>query len=454
LEWHFASISRMREGIRSGAISCYELMQAHLAQLRKWNPALNAVVASTTKQALAQAKAADKQHKNGVVLGPLHGIPMTLKDSLDTKGVITTGGITDYVTRVPSTDATVVSRLKQAGAILIGKTNTPPLTLSFETENPIYGATNNPYDLARTPGGSSGGAAAAVASGIAPFDLGSDTGGSIRQPAHNCGIVGLKPTSGRVPRTGHLISFDSHIDALTQIGPMARYVEDIDLLMPLIAGPDGRDPSIAPVPWPAYEKVDISTLRIGHFTHNGEVEARQDVSRVVQAAVTVCQRRGARVTESCPPEAAQADGLFDALFQIDDHAWIYRMLPAYQQEELTSHQDAADATLLLADWQRFKANMLAFMDDFDALICPVFTHPAMLHGSVKEQELGCGYGFVNLFNLAGWPAIVVRCGASTEGLPIGVQIAAKPWREDILLAIAKTLEGEFQGWKAPSEKVL
>ena len=202
------------------------------------NGRINAVVQVNGDGALARARELDALLSRGERVGPLHGVPMTVKDSFDTAGLITTAGVTGRAGHVPRDDATVVARLRAAGAVLIGKTNTPELTLSFETDNPVYGPTKNPYDLTRSPGGSSGGAAAIIAASGTAFDVGTDTAGSIRVPVHFCGITGLKPTSGRVPRTGHIITFDTALQSLTHVGPLARYVEDLELLLPILAGPD------------------------------------------------------------------------------------------------------------------------------------------------------------------------------------------------------------------------
>ncbi|MFQ5790870.1 MAG: amidase, partial [Acidobacteriota bacterium] len=203
----FSSAASLARAIRGKKVSSEEVVRACLARIEVVNPHLNAVVTLVAEASLARAREADAALARGELQGPLHGVPMTIKDSLDTAGVITTGGTRGRASFVPTEDATVVARLRAAGAVLLGKTNTPELTLSFETDNDVYGRTNNPYDLTRTPGGSSGGAAAILAAGGSPLDLGSDTGGSIRLPCHFCGIVGMKPTGGRVPRTGHIIPF-------------------------------------------------------------------------------------------------------------------------------------------------------------------------------------------------------------------------------------------------------
>ncbi|HET9436436.1 MAG TPA: amidase family protein, partial [Candidatus Limnocylindrales bacterium] len=219
--------------------------------------------------AVEAATRADTALRRGDRVGPIHGVPFTAKDSLDTAGVTTTAGTIGWRDRVPDRDATVVARLKAAGAILLGKTNTPEFTWSDETDNDVYGRTSNPYDLERTPGGSSGGAAAIVAAAGSPFDVGSDTGDSIRQPAHVCGVAGLKPTSGRIPRTGHWPGYAGYFQSFTQLGPIARRVEDLELLLPILAGPDGIDPHVVPAPLGDAGRVAMRGLRVVMFGDNG-----------------------------------------------------------------------------------------------------------------------------------------------------------------------------------------
>ena len=231
-----SSVKSLAESIATRALSSEEVARTFLERIEAVNPQLNAVVQLASERALTEARAADAALARGESHGPLHGVPMTIKDSLDTEGVVSTGGTKGRAAFVPERDATVVSRLRAAGAILLGKTNTPELTLSFETNNAIYGRTSNPYDVDRTSGGSSGGAAAIVAAGGSPFDIGSDFGGSIRLPAHCCGIAGIKPSSGRVPRTGHIYPFGGVLDSFQQIGPLARSVDDLALLLPLLSG--------------------------------------------------------------------------------------------------------------------------------------------------------------------------------------------------------------------------
>ena len=225
----YASATALAAAIRARKLSSLEVVQACLRRIEEVNPQLNAVVQLAAHTAQEQARKADAALARGEIGGPLHGVPITVKDSFDTAGMVSTWGTPGRAGYVPAQDATAVARLKAAGAIVLGKTNTPEFTYSYETDNPVYGLTHNPYDLEYSPGGSSGGAAAIVACGGSPLDVGSDTGGSIRLPAHFCGIAGIKPTSGRVPRTGHAIAFGGLLDAFTQVGPLARYVEDLAL---------------------------------------------------------------------------------------------------------------------------------------------------------------------------------------------------------------------------------
>jgi amidase len=234
--------------IRERKISSSELVDLCLRQIDAVNPKINAVVALCADRARAEAKAADAKTAKGESLGPLHGVPFTIKDSLETEGVITTAGSLGLKSFLPKKDATVVARLRRGGAILLGKSNTPEFTLGGGTRgtyNLVYGQTNNPYNTAHSPRGSSGGAAAIVAAGGSPFDIGSDFGGSIRSPAHACGIVGLKPTTGRVPRTGHWPGYGGAFDLYQQLGPLARWVEDMVTILPILSGPDFRDAPFA-----------------------------------------------------------------------------------------------------------------------------------------------------------------------------------------------------------------
>ena len=444
--------------IRQKSVSAEEVVRAHLDRIEAVNPTLNAVVQTCAEAALAGARAADADLARGDIRGPLHGVPMTIKDSIDTAGVISTAGTTGRASFVPDRDATVVARLRQAGAILLGKTNTPELTLGAETDNLVYGRTNNPYDPALTPGGSSGGAAAIVAACGSGFDLGSDTGGSVRQPAHYCGIAGLKPTSGRVPSTGHIVSYDlGALNSLTQIGPLARQVEDIALVLPIIAGADWRDPGVVPMPLGDPDAVELSDLRGAFCTDNGIVSPTPETARAVDESVKALAEEGVRFDEAWPAEAAACTDTWRDLLVADGGAWIQRLLDAAGTTEvhpLLRNRflgcvpiSTSDYTALLTRLDRLRSAMVSFIADYDFVICPANAFPAAPHGQVFDK--GDGYTYSRIFNLTGWPAIVVRGGTSPEGLPIGVQVAARPWREDVALAVAVHVERVSGGWRRP-----
>ena len=456
----YRSAKSIAKGIRDKEFSAAEVVEAHLARIEEVNSRLNAVVQFASDRARTEARAADEALARGDMHGPLHGVPITLKDSLDTEGVISTGGTMGRAKFVPERDATVTARLRSAGAILLGKTNTPELTLAGETNNLVYGQTNNPYDLSRMPGGSSGGAGAIVASGGSPLDMGSDTGGSIRLPSHFCGIAGIKPNSGRVPRTGHIVPFGmGAVDSLTQIGPMARYVEDLALALPIIAGPDWRDPAIVPMPLGDPNDVDVRTLRVAMHTDNGLMSPTKETADTVNAAAKALSEAGVAVEESVPPALAQLPDFNSNLSSGDGRAWTRRLLQKAGTTEshpwLQKRLDEAEAiptpdfTALLEKADAYRSDMLAFMENYDAILCPTAAFPATEHEGSFDESRSKGFTYTGAYNVTGWPGAVVRGGTSPEGLPIGVQVVARPWREDVALALAQLLEAALGGWQRP-----
>ena len=451
----YSSARAFADAIRAKQISSEEAVEACLARIEAVNPKINGVV-KIAEGALARARKADAALARGEVEGPLHGVPMTIKDSLDTAGVVTTGGTKGRAAFVPKADATVVARLRGAGAILLGKTNTPELTLSFETNNLIYGRTSNPYDLSRTPGGSSGGAAATIAAGGSPFDIGSDYGGSIRLPAHFCGIAGIKPSAGRVPRTGHIYPFGGLLDSFQQIGPLARTVDDLALILPLIAGPDGIDPAIVPMPLGDPQDVDLGKLRISFHTDNGIVSPTPETAAAVNAAAGALSGEAAAVDEARPPGIEQSFELALALFFADGGAAARRLLKEAGTMEHTLQPftdskalSAAELDEAVTKWYAFRSTMHSFFEKYDVILCPVNAFPAMTHGSVSAAEALPAFSYTMTYNVTGWPGVVVRAGTSPEGLPIGVQVVAHPAREDVALAVARHVEASLGGFKPP-----
>jgi amidase len=384
---------------------------------------------------------------------------VTIKDEFETKGIVTTIGTLGLKDYVPTKDATVVKRYKAAGAVILGKTNVPELLWAAETDNFIYGRTNNPYDLERSPNGSSGGEAAIIASGGSPLGIGSDGGGSIRNPAHFCGIAGLKPTWGRIPSTGTLMPFCPVLSRFGAAGPMARYVEDLSVALSVLAGPDDRDPDAPPVCLRDPRQVDVKQLRIAFFLRDNLAEPKPAMQAAVKNAAEALERAGAKVCEECPPAFDTAVELGASLLAEDIRLGLRKALETYRTMKphplLTQMFDlyksiAGSPELSFKrheQWHRFRAGLLGFFQRYDALLCPPDVDAAWKHGA-SLQNIG-GWEYAVAFNLTGSPAAVVRCGTSPEKMPVGVQVVGPHWREDIVLAVASLLERELGGWQPP-----
>lgn len=452
------SATKQAELIRSGQISSAELVRAHLDRIAAVNPAINAAVAVFAEQAMAEAHKADRS----IAEGPLHGVPFSVKDSIELAGTVCTAGTLGRAAAAPSTaDATLVRRLRAAGGIPIAKTNLPDLLFAFESDNLIFGRTNNPYDPARTSGGSSGGEAALIAACASPLGLGSDAAGSVRVPAAFCGIAGIKPTSGRLSRTGHMPPAGGWIEALWQIGPMARTVEDLSLAMSLLVGADGADYTVVDAAFTHPARLNIHTMRVAFYTDNGFASPTPEVSRIIDRAARALDAAGLVVTEDRPVCLANAWDLEMKLLGADggDSLWRYLeeigsteahpLLRGWLEKLDPYRTDIVGLQRYWAEWDRYRAGMFAFFQNYDAILCPVYTQPALAHGASVDDENFRGFSHTMAWNLTGWPAAVVRCGESASGLPIAVQIVTHPWREDVALAIAAELERAFGGWRPP-----
>ena len=454
----FQSASELARAITAKQVSSVEVVTAHLDRIATVNPSINAVVTLCAERALTEAATADAAIARGDETGALHGVPITLKDSIDTEGVRTTWGTRGRKDFVPDRDATVAARLRAAGAIVLGKTNTPEFTMGGGTDNDVFGVTRNPYDTARSPSGSSGGAAAIVAAGGAAFDIGSDTGGSIRDPAHVCGLVGLKPTYGRVPRTGHAVPFGlGVVDGLTQIGPMARSVADVALALRIISGPDGIDPSCPPVPWPDPAAVSVAGLRVAWFLGGGLATLTPEIASAARESVQVLRDAGSTVTEISPPGLSTVSDLYRCLQSGAGADWLLsylsdRNMPppgSYLGRRLASEAAAGktvDLRKAIADVEALRRDVLHFMAEFDVIVCPPGVRTAWsLDAAIAFEDERDAWGHVYLANLLGWPAGVVPVCQGEHSLPIGVQIIAPAWREDRVLAVAMALEGALPG---------
>ena len=462
---HLLTLSARQQSqlVRDRQISSRELVAAHLQQIAAINPALHAAVEVLSDRALHDAVAADRDLAAGHLRGPLHGVPFSIKDSIEQAGTRCTAGTWGRKNAAVSTaDATLVARLRRAGGIPIARTNLPDLLFAFESANLIFGQTNNPYDLTRTCGGSSGGEAALIAACGSPLGLGSDAAGSVRLPAAFCGIAGMKPTSGRLPRTGHFPPAGGWLETVWQIGPMARRVEDLIDAMRLLTGPDGIDPTVPDVPFREPELVNLADLRVAFYTDNGFAAADTEVSAVVRSAAAAIAPAVRSVAEARPACLAAAydlemkfigpdggDSLRDYLRDIGS-VEVHPLLTGWLEKLEPYRTDLAGLARYWAELDAYRAEMLRFLRDFDVILCPAYTHPALPHGESIRDENFRGFSHTMAFNVAGWPGAVVRCGESPTGLPIAVQVVAAPWREDIALRAALWLEDAMGGWKPAS----
>ena len=448
--------AELLELMRTGDVSSADVVAAHLARVQAVNPVLNAVVQLRAEAARAEAAAADDTRARGERLGPLHGLPVTIKDCFAVDGLVSAVGTTGWAGRISRGDDVTVARLRAAGAIVLGMTNCPELLMAYESDNLVYGRTANPHDPGRTCGGSSGGEAAVIAAGGSPLGLGSDSGGSIRVPAHFCGVAALKPTSGRVPLTSSAFPVAGIASRFRGVSPIARRVADLGLALSVLAGPDGRDSYAAPVPLRDPADAALPGLRVAVHTDNGIVAPTPETAAAVAGAADALADRGAVVEERRPPGLEEAGMILD-LWGADGGAAFHRILEragtaepspllAGFLAELEAHaMSTAELTALMARWDMWRADLTEFMSGRDLVVCPVSAGPALPHGATLEQLDGFSYCWT--YNLAGWPVAVVRAGTSPEGLPIGVQLVAAPWREDVALAAAEAVEAASGNWR-------
>jgi amidase len=448
--------------IRDGVISPSELLEAHLRQIELRNPSLNAFVFVRAGEARAEARRAEAQIARREPLGMLHGIPVTVKDSFDVAGLPTRAG-SRFRPPVPAAhDAAVVSRLREEGAIVLGKTNTPEMLASYETDNFLTGRTNNPWDLERTPGGSSGGEAAAIAACCSPGGIGTDGGGSIRVPAHFCGIAGLKPTPGRIPTSGHFPALGYPGGLWSVAGPMARNATDLRLLFSVLAGYDAKDPFSVPVPLrvPA-----VTPLRIGVWEQFYSVPANSEVRAAVCRAAALLGGPGREVLEFTPRGLERAPNIWASLFaewtapltrkliegrESEAHWTLLEFLPS-------SSLSGEEVLLSLAARDRIRAALLRQLDEIPVLLMPVAGISAFHHGErswrVADHEIGLFQAMMPavIANILGLPAVTVPVGVSAAGLPIGIQLVGRPFEDELLLELAIALEESRGPFPAPPQ---
>jgi len=444
--------------LRQKKLSPLELVEEYIARIERWNPVLNALVDFDPELARQQALS--------VNAGALSGLPLTVKSSITTQGHRCEIGSTLHRGELAQQDAEVVARLRRAGAVILGTTNCPEFLMAYETDNLLYGRTNNPWALDHTAGGSSGGESAAIAAGLSAGGLGSDSGGSIREPAHFSGICALKPTSGRIPSIGHRPPSTGPFSILGSIGPMARTIADVDLLFRTIAGRDPADPSGAPVDLRSVSLAEARQIPIGWFEDDGLAPVTPETRQAVRDVAAALERQGFKVAPFRPSSLEAARRLWHIFF-VQCGAMYYAPTIAGREKELSpvlrnfleiaNAQSPLTAESLLQAWSdcdTVRSQLLAEMQSFPLLLLPVCSIPAFRHGERKwivdgrELHYLDAMRYTQWFNLLAAPAAVVPVGRSDEGLPIGVQIAGRPFDDELVLTVAAAVESEF-GYRPP-----
>jgi amidase len=476
-ELHFLPAHQLAALIRERKVSARELLEAHLAQVGRHNRRLNAIVTLDEEGARERARQADEALARGEVWGPLHGVPLTIKDSFKTAGVRTTSGYRRLLNHVPTQDATVVARMKAAGAIVFGKTNLPTLTLDLQTNSNLFGRTSNPWDETRTPGGSTGGGAAALAAGMTPFEVGSDLAGSIRVPAHYCGIFGFKPTEHRVPISGHIPPMPGRPRGVRYegaAGPMARSMEDLKLGLKLLAGPDDEDWDVPPLPLRDVPRRELSSYRFAWTDDFGGLPVTRETRTALEKLASTLQGLGCQV-ERCAPPGLDFEELWEVWGRVlgaelgaemqaftrfavrvrfnamHGNASLNRGVVRGMRIEMPEYIEA----LTLRD--HITGQVEAFLSQWDAWLCPTTVGPAFTHRpsgewlEVDEQQvpyLAGTCGFTSVFNLTGHPVVVLPLARFAETpLPLGIQVVGRRWLDEDLLALCEALTeltGPFQ----------
>lgn len=461
------SVGELAELIRTRAISPVDALNAFRQRIEKLNPKINAVV-TLAPEAMKKAKEAEDAVVRGEVHGPLHGVPLTIKDTIETAGLRTTSGSAMRAEFIPEQDAPAIARLKAAGAIILGKTNPAEMAMDYTADNPVFGRTNNPYDLSRTPGGSSGGEGAAIASCMSPGGIGSDLAGSIRIPSHFCGIAGLKPTVGRVPGAGHFPPSTGPYSLGAAIGPMARSVSDLDLLFAVLAGIEISAPSaVAPRRLLESRRASLRGLRVACYTDDGVSPVSEKTRSAVEAAARALADAGLVIEETRPPGIERGHDLWLKLFSRASVVQLRNVYAGHEEKggefvrwRLATADDTPAPALddYLNSWlerDRMRARLVGWMEDTPLILAPVGATPAYQHGTHKVTVGGRtlntfrAFSYSQTFNVFDLPVVVVPAGRSAEGLPIGVQIIGRPFAEETVLAAAGIIEEALGACPAP-----
>jgi len=462
----FSSIAETLESYRKKELSPVDVITAHLERAQALQPKLNSFVRLDAESAIARARSLESSLARGESLLPLCGIPLTVKSCIDVAGWPCPAGSLLRKDYVPTTNATLVQRLEDAGAILLGNTNTPEFLMAYETDNSLSGRTSNPWNLAYSSGGSSGGEAAAIASGCSMGGVGSDGGGSVRAPAHFCGICGLKPTPGRVPITGHFPPGGGAFAWIGVVGPMARTVGDVRTVFRVIQGPDPGDPLSAPVPVREFSTAELRGLRIGILENPELGRATPETLTTVRRAVQTLYDLGFRVEPIRLQKLDRAIELWWYFFgpvigslirqsTAGQESLLSRMLREYLS--IAAADPLGDMSRLLnacAERDALRADLLGQLRDIPVLLSPVSTTPAFQHGQ-GNYRAGDAHNyrdamrFCQWLNLAGLPGLSLPFGQSSDGLPFNIQLIGRPYEEGLLLAVGESLEQARGPWQAP-----
>ena len=437
--------------IQSKAVSPVEVAEAHLAQISRLNPKLNAVV-TIAPDLIDRARQAEAAVMRGDDLGPLHGIPITIKDTIETGGLRTTSGSKIRANHVPTKDAPAVARLKDAGAVILGKTNVAEMAMDYTGDNPVFGRTKHPLDESRTPGGSSAGEAVAIATGMSPAGIGSDLAGSIRIPSHFCGISGMKPTTGRVPGEGQFPPGSGPYSLGAVIGPMARTVAELRHLFYVLAN----------LTYSAEAANSLKGLRVAWYTDDGIAPVTEETRNAVRTAASRLSAAGLLTEERRPPHVERANELWLSIFS---RASVVQLRQVYSEKEgeagsfvswrlktadETSTPSLDDYIRAWMERDRLRAELVDWMEESPILVCPVGATPAFKHDTLKIDVNGSTVGtfrafsYAQAFNVFDLPVVTVPAGKSREGLPIGVQIVGRPFAEELVLKVAEVIEGNSE----------
>ena len=451
---HLYSATKLAELIRTRHVSPVEVVSAFLKRIDEINPKLNAIV-TIAGDAIDRAREAETAIARGDAIGPLHGLPVTVKDTIDTERLRTTSGSALRADRIPEQDAPAVARLKAAGAIVLAKTNTAEMAMDYNGDNPVFPRANNPYDLSRTPGGSSAGEAAAIATCMSPAGIGSDLAGSVRIPAHFCGIAALKPGVARIPGGGQFPPAAGAYSLGSAIGPMARDVSDLQLLFRVLAGSESKLPQ------------STSGLRVAWYTDDLVSPVTEETRGAVETAAGALADAGLKVEETRPPGVEHGHDLWLKMFSRtsvvllrDIYAGREKDAGSFVSWRLRTADESPLAQLddYLHSWlqrDRLRAELIDWMGDFPLFLCPVGAVPALKHDThrvmVGEQSLSTfrAFSYCQTFNTFDLPAVVIPVGRSNEGLPIGVQIIGRPFEEEVVLEAARLIEESLGGWQIP-----